>query len=488
MADFNLINYIKSTSLIQGSPESTFGKVLQDGSVESYGDFSKRSRVEINYHNTNGTDINAIRLAAVSGTVGSTINIQSRTGNPSIDNSFEDLIQEHSQVGNFEVTGRWHSSEFWRQTIGFELIQGGVLIRNHYNSKWSIPYRQELVGVDMVDISKSIVTENVQNGLKKDNYGRVTDIYLFDDYDKRKSSLHSAKNMTYFSSTWISLSQYTAVSRLAAILPTLDAVLQYSNSEVKAALERAKNGVYWHTELYGTILEALNEEFKNADSADERITEARLLLEGLSRKGVGVSGATATPVEDKITQIDNKTDTVYETITNQSQKLMAAASGGSQVGVYKDIEKGSYSSIKAAISFDEEHYKIEFDKLKNIVINDYLERLFQIGVQTNRVKLARSKYFSNPRKYMKWDVLRTSRRVLDEQKDATATSKNLETGVTNLNIEYSRRGMDYFEEEMKKTDIEIQVEAARRQKYKAANLPYPGDTEEILEGNTNDNN
>ena len=41
---FDLIQFIKSSSIIQGSPESTHGKTLTDGSIENYGDFGLRSR------------------------------------------------------------------------------------------------------------------------------------------------------------------------------------------------------------------------------------------------------------------------------------------------------------------------------------------------------------------------------------------------------------------------------------------------------------
>ena len=476
-------DYLKNSSLIVGSPESTFGKNMHDGSVESFGDFTKRSRREINYHLLNGTDIPSILRSNVAGVVGSGINIQSRTGKKSIDDEMEALLEEHGEVKNFEVTGRWHSNEAYRQMVYFLTLQGGIIIRHHYSTEWEIPYKIELAGIDMIDISKNIKQDNVQNGLKKDRWGKVVGIYLYNELEKRTSSLHTMENMDYIVTTWVSLSQYTAVSRLVTILQTIDATATYTVSEVKAAIERAKNGVFWHTELYSIIMQALEEEFKTADlSNKEKIAEAKDLLDRVAGKGVGISGATPTPKDDKITQIDNKTSSVFKTLKDESQKSMASAMGGSQISVYGDIEKGNYASIKAAISFDEEECKIVFNNLENYIIKPYLKRLFDIGMQIGRITLARSKWVNNPRKYYKWDILRTSRRVINEKDDATATKTNLETNVTNLDIEYGRRGLDRYEEEEKKTDKDIEIEQMRREKYKNAGLPYPADA--VIEDNS----
>ena len=281
--------------------------------------------------------------------------------------------------------------------------------------------------------------------------------------------------------SWISISQYTAVSRLVTILPTLDAVLQYSSAEVKAALERAKAGVYWGTELYGTILQALNDEFQKANATPiEKIEEAKTLLERLAARGVSAVGATPIPQDDKIYQIDTKTDSVYDTITNQSQKAIAASVGGSAVSVYKDIGLGNYASIKSAMSFDEESYKEEFDRLRNKIIDDYLERLLMVGVQIGRVSLDRKEFFDNMETFYLWDVLRQSKRTIDESKDATAIAKNLESGTTTLSRVYAEKGLDFATEKLKQVQADIDLELETKAMYEAAGLEYvkPGEEKE----------
>lgn len=475
VTNFDLISYIKDTALIQGSPTSTQGKNTFDGNIEDLGNIAARSRRDINYHLLNGTDINSFLLSETTGVIGSGVNIQSRTGIETVDKSFEEYLKLHSAVENFETSGMWGRDEAWSKIVRFTKLQGGIIIRHHYNKEWEIPYKMEIVSIDMIDFGKTRKSENVKNGLKKDKYQRVIGIYLYDE-DRRTSQLYSMENMTYHINAWTSISQKSSISQLVPLLPTLDDYLQHKTSAVKGAIERAKNGVYWHTELYSTLLEAINEEIKNSGvGTDVKVLKIKELLNSLASRGVGVSGATPTPADDKITQIENKTDSELEVISNQSQKEMSASMGGSKIGVYKDASDSNYAGIMGISARDEVYYKSVFNIFKSTIVDEYLKRLFEVGVQTGEVKLARSKYFNNPRKYMKWDVLRTAKIILDPAKDAIRTKNNLLSGVTNLNLEYSERGMDWFDEESKKVDLEIKIEQMRRDKYEKAKLVYPDD-------------
>ncbi len=463
-----------NTPLINGSPKTTYSKTLHDGSIENYSNYAQQTRKQLNYHASNGTDVPSLVHSVVAGVIGRGVNIQARAKTSELNVAFETLLRVHAKCDNFDTTGRFHRDEAFRQIVHFENLNGGVIVRHHYNNSWDIPYRIELVGVDMIDTSQNNQFTKVVNGLKKDRYGRITHIYLYTDTEKTTSKPFSMKNMTYFMASWMSLSQYTAVSRLVTLLPTLDGVLQYADAEVKAALERAKAGVYWSTTLYDTILQALNEEFQQANAtSQEKIIEAKTLLEGLSLRGVSATGATPIPVDDKITQIDSKTDSVYNTITNQSQKSMASAMGSSVVSAYKDIEKGNYSSIKGALSQDDETFEMHFDRLQNKVINEYLERLFMVGVQIGALPLTSKDYFADRDSFHKWDVLRQSKTVLDEAKEATARAKNLESGSTTHVREYATRGLDFITEKMKQVSADIELELEIKEAYEKAGLEYP---------------
>ncbi len=473
MSNFTLSSDTFNSTIIEGAPKTVVGKTTFDGEVENYGDFATKSRREINYHNANSTDIPAIINATVSGVVGSGINIQSRSEDKQINKEFEALLKEHGKSRNFDTSGRFHRNEFLRKIIGFETLNGGVIVRHHYSTAWKIPYRLEMVGIDMIDVAETNIFNNTINGIKRNKWGRVTGIYLFTDYDKTTSKLFSMKNMSYYMSSWVSISQYTAVSRLVSILPTLDSALQYKSAEVQAALEKAKSGVYWSTQLYDTILQALNDEFSTANATPtEKITEAKTLLEGLATRGVSAYGATPIPSEDKIYALDNKVDSVYDTLTNQSQKSIASAVGGSQVSVYKDVGIGNYASIKGALSADEEQYKIEFDRLANIIINEYLERLYMVGIQTGAISTSREEYFNCRETFHLWDLLRQSKQVIDEAKAENAKKTALESGSTTHVREYGKLGLDYMTEKLKQVQADIELELETKAMYESAGLEY----------------
>jgi capsid protein len=474
---FDLISYIKQYSVLQGSPETTFGKQTTDGKIESYGDFATRSRRDINYHLFNGTDIPTLATTFANGVIGETVNIQARTDKDKINTQFENLIKEHSCIENFDITESYGRDEaFWASEY-FKFLNGGIIIRNHYNTKWDIPYKVELVGVDMIDTSKSRKWENILNGLHTDKYGKVIGVYLFDDYEKSKSSYHSTKDMIICSPKWMSLSQRTAVSKLVSVLQKLDSSIIYDNEEIKAAIARAKTGVYWHTELFSELQNALSEKLKEYDT-DERVVEIREVINSLASRGLGASGATPTPKEDTITQLNNKTDSTYKIFNDKAERSISSAVGMNPTTAYKDPEKGNYSSLKLMVSMSDNDFKVNFRRFKETFAQMYLKNLFRVGVQTKRIDLASSLYFNNPQKYHQWDIMRTVKIVIDETKEATARDKNLQNGSTTQIKEYAARGLDYITEQEKQIDADIALEKLKKQKYEKAGLAYPGVTNE----------
>lgn len=462
------------TNYIIGAPSSTTGKPTFDGFFENYAITGQRLRREINFHNANGTEIPAIIETMVAGTIGGGVNVQCRTGDNEIDDAFEDLLTEASEIANFEITGRFHFAGALRAVVANKWSQGGFLVRYHYNSSWKIPLRPELIGVDMIDTSRTNRAENLINGIKKDSYGRIVGIYLFTDPYNAISTLFPMTDMEYYMNPWLSLSQYTAISRLSRVLGKIDEMYEYSKAEISSAEERAKAGVYWSTELYSEVMDAFKEHLEASNFTDEqKLTAHKDLIRELAARGVGVTGATAIPSEDKIYQVNTNTESVFDVFTDHAQRSTAAAIGGSSAGVYGNMKNTNYATIKAMISSDDETYRIEFDDLKNGFIQSYLRRLFQVGVQIGKIPLSREEFFANPRKFYKFDILRTSRRVIDETKDADATKTNLATGITTKPLEYGKRGLDYYSESMKAAQIEIAIQKDIRAMYEKEGLPMP---------------
>ena len=464
MTQEQILSNLTRGSLFQGSPNSTYGRMLFDRKIEDYGNQTDRTRKEINYHYHNGEDIGISVRSTVAGVIGSTVKIHCRTEDGNVNDSYEDLLEEHGEAKNFEITERWDIDDGLRNIVAFLTLQGGIIVREHFNTTWKIPYRLEILGVDKINATKNDREKRIKNGIQTDKYGRVTGIHLYDDETPSNnltasSTLYTMENMTYYIDTWASLSQYTAVSRFVTILQTLDGMSQYTMAEIMAATDRSKNGIFWHTDLYETIAKQINDIASTLPAQEESLNILKKVIEDIAAsQGVGRRGVIPTPKEDTISVVENKSASVYQGLSKSSERKMAASMGGSQVTTYKDIAEGNFSSIKMAGALDERDLKIKFEVIKKRIIKPYLDKLFEIGVQIGRIPLSRKEYFANQRKYHKFDILRTSRSVMSEKDEAMANKTNLESGMALLSKTYAEKdGSDYYEDMIRDAKTKIQI-------------------------------
>lgn len=469
MADW--FQYLTSSPII-GSPNTTKGRSTFDGKIENISDFTKTSRREIGFHHLNSTEIEPIIKSIVRGVVGKGITFQSRTQSDKINEQFEKLAKLHAKVGYFTADGKTHKDGFCRSMLRFQALNGGVLVRYHYNADWDIPMRLELIEIARVDTSKHNPRARLVHGLQRDEYNKTTGIYLFINGYSYQSELVPMEDIIFYSNDWITIDQTLAVSKLATILPSLDDMFQYSSSEVKSAIEKAKSGAYWHTELYSTIAQSLNEMIKKSNNKDD-LSDIKEMINQLAGRGVGVAGLTPILKDDTITTIDTKADSIYEALTDKLELKNAAASGSSQFGAYKDPSKANYAGLMAVTGADEADCAIEFDNLVNKFLQNYYERLFDVGIKIGAIQLSSVKFYNNKEKWLKWDILRTARIVLDVVKEATAIKRNLESGTTTHIKVYADRGLDYVEEKLKQTNADIMLIQKNRELYINANFPIP---------------
>jgi capsid protein len=480
-----LLSYIYNSALIQGDKVADMNPTF-DGSLEEYGDYARRSRKQINYHSLNGVDIPSILEASVAGVIGSGVNIQCRTGIKAIDESFEEFLELHSEPNNFDIKKDDSRNEMFRHIQRFATQNGGVLIRFRYSLRWKIPFKIELIGVDMIDTSKDNYFTNTLNGLQKDKDGAITGIWIYNDYKKTSSRLVSMTDMVFYRRKWMSLSQYTATSKLAVILPMLEKALAYSQAELDMAIEKAKAGSYWHTELYDTVTDALQSEMKKMSNEGASLPAKLKIVDDTIKKiasrGIQPKGLTAIPKDDTITTINSKPDSQYETFTNETQKSMAAAVGSSQVSAYKDPSKSNYAGLQYTGASDEETFKMDFDYMVSKLIKEYCKRLFAIAVQIKAIPLSKEKYLKNPEKYHKFDIWRQSKKVTDPDKKAKANERNLKTGADTLSAIYAEQGRDYIAEKKKEVLAQLELEQWEKDEREKRGLAI-----EIIESETTQN-
>lgn len=400
--------------------------------------FIEETRKVIRWLGANNTDISAIVNADKQGVIGSSINIQSRIADmPDINNEIEDYIAEWCEFGNCETTSRWHFNSLLRSMVEFTDKDGGFLLRHHYNSSWDIPYKVELIEIGMIDVTRDDKNARVLNGLKKDRFGKVTGIYIYKDQERRESSFIPMKDLIFFSPVWISISQYTAISKFASFLPTIDNVGEYSDAELKSAISRAKAGKYWKTAMYDDILKIV----KNIK--DETVRKAKLstLMTKITEQGVKPEGLTPIPHGDDVVNTDTPSASVYPNLVKNAKQDISASQGLASQIVYQDSSDSNYSSIKAMMAFASIQWNIRYDDLEAQVIKPILKNVINVGVLRSRINI--SDYFQNVRKYFKLEIFRVKEIDIEPAKTASADAQKLEIGSTSLREICRRRGRNY---------------------------------------------
>jgi len=448
---FNKFGYTKAAGLdiVKNEP-------ITDDDIERIDiDFARKTREVVRWLDANGTDIGAVVNSDIFGIIGSGVNIQSRIKDkPELNESIEDYIEEWSEKGNCDTTRRFHFNSALRAMVRFNVKDGGFLLKHHVNPDWDIPYRFELIEVGMIDISKDDHKNNLLNGLQKDKYGAITGIYVYTDQDRDKSTLVDYTDLIFYSPVWISISQYTAVSKLSSILPTIDKMDRYTDAELQKVTEDAKAGRYWRTGLFDEILKIV----KAQKDETTRKVQLSTLMQTISEKGIKPSGLTAIPLGDDVVKTENLSASIYPNLNKALKQNMSASQGLSSQVVYQDASDSNYSSIKAMMAFAQIKWNSDFDDLYAEVIKPILKRVVMAGVTKGTLKI--SDFFTNPRKYLKFETMRVTEIDIEPSKTAQADEKKLANGTTSKREICRRRGRNYedvLREQLEDEKLEIDM-------------------------------
>ena len=453
--------------------ESIQGQQTTDESIEHIDvSFAKDVREAIKWYGANSDEVPSIVNANKIGIIGKKVNIQSRIkNNPELNEAIEDYISWFSEVGNCDVTGRFHLNEAWRTMVEFIDKDGGFLIRHHFNTKWDIPYRFEIIEVGMIDISKNNDTDTL-NGLKKDKYGRITHIWLYNTQERLESSLISMDSMLYFSPVWISLSQYTAVSKLAPILPSIDRLNRYTKAELDAAIEKSKAGKYWKTALYDDLIKIV----KQIQDSKEKKASIKEVMNALSNQAVKPSGLTPIPLGDDIVTENMNNDSVYGVLSTNTQLKMSSSQGLSSQIVFQDPSKSNYSAIKSMLALGQIKWSVEFDDLVEKVMKPIIYNVIKAGVTAGHIQA--DDYFQNPRKYHKLDFMRVSEIDIEPTKTAMANKQNLLNGTHSKREIVAKRGRNIEDVYREEIEDEIARQKMRVEMFKKAGVKIPQEEQE----------
>lgn len=494
-------NLIFGGGFAEGAKTITAGKPKIDGHIDiKYPSLAPTSRKQINWLNVNEPELQSIITSLTSKTMGVTINVQVESPYEQFNKESEELIEEHcgmelvdgeeTSVG--ELTGKHHFGSNARRISDFTGLNGGIIVRHHYSKEWRLRYKYELIGVDMIDISKTIVrtqdtsAETTINGLVRNKFGKITGIYLYTDDRKTKSTIVPSKEITYYSEVWVSLDQQTAVSKLTTILSKLDQTTQYGIAELDAAIEEAKAGHYIKSTAYNELMLVVAQEIGKVTTGTgtDRIKNVKDLvtpiLRDMANLGIKARGLTPIASGDEVVFNTAKRDGVYKELNSNSEMKIASSQGMSDIGIFSKAADANYSSIKYTLETDQRTADIRFDNIKNQVFFGIFSRIIQVGVQIGRIK-DRVAYWNNPNKFHKFRYLRQNKIDTEPAKNALANKTNIELGLkTKGQIVEEATGQKYetylakqHEQQILELSYEVKIEKARKEAYEKEGIIMP---------------
>jgi capsid protein len=473
------VNPYFTSNYAEGAPVSTENKPLYDGNVDRVErNLGSKIRRQTHYLNVNNTDIPTMVQSATARTMGVSITVQVDSKDRAFDRSAEQWLEKFHELGAGELTGKHHFNSAMRAISDFEMLDGGILIRHHYNSEWECPYKYELVGVDMIDTGQSLYFPEADgsvsiSGIVFNKWRQITHIWLYTDDFKTKSEKVPASDFTYYSEVWMNIAQQSAVSRLAAVLPTLDRVDQYARAELQAAIEAAKAGAYVKSTAYNEIMQIAIEKIRNMASLNEQAAEIRPLLQEMSKLMVRPFGLTPIPSGDEVQFNPQGRDGIYGQLNDTAETKMASSQGMSAISMYSKAEKANYSAIKYAAEVDQLTMNIRFDNISQKVIREIHIRAIRVGVQIGEV-VNRVVYWSNQGKFNRFKYLRNVKVDIEPGKTAVANNLDLKNGLKNKKeIVETRTGIKYEDWLDQQIEAEILEYNMRKEKYEAAGVPLP---------------
>jgi capsid protein len=507
MSALSLSNLIYGGGYATGAATITQGKPQIDGNIDiKDAVFPRRMREQINWLNVNEPDIPAIVSSTEAKVIGVKINVQVESKFAEFNSQAESLIEdfcgmeymngETRAVG--ELTGVHHFNSSARAMAAFTVLNGGFLIRHHYNPEWRIPYKYELVGVDMIDISKTDrlnipagATTSTVNGLVRNQYGQITDVWIYSTISKTKSEKVPYNQLTYFHEVWVSIDQLTAISKLTSILNRLDMSTQYGIAELEAAIEEAKAGHFIESSAYSELMKIVGEEISKATAnktGSDRIGAVRDLvspiLKDLSNLGIKNRGTTPIPQGDKVQFNTTKRDSIYNDMNANSDMKIASSQGMSDIGIFSKASEANYSAIKFVSETDQLHADTVSDNLEYKAFFSIFARLVEVGVQIGRINVMRASFWKNPNNFFYFRYLRKNKIDIEPLKNASANAANIALGIrTEGQIVEESQGMKYEtflrnkqEDSKLRIQYDIELEQFRLNAYTKAGITPPNTT------------
>lgn len=419
----------------------------------------KQMRANAIYLNANDDFVSAIRQAEERGVIGSGLNIQWQTEDIEFNVQVEKWLKVFKKKKNYLLNSSMHFNLACRTMVGTRKIQGGMLIRHHFNKKWTIPYKVEHISLDEIDDSMHDFQKGLFNGIQINESAQITGIYLYSDKDRMKSTLVNYNQLDLYVVPFIDLTQYQGVPEIAPVLASLKLLREYSYAELKRAKRDSQNSIIVQSQHYAEVISA---KIKAALGKKDLIGATKALEE--SRVKGTIDGAKYVPSTDKVELLNKDYKSIYQSLQSNVQTMASAGVGMSPQTVLKNVKDVNYTSALFNSQNDNDYFEIQLDNLEGLALDEILGNFLDALVMSGKVKAPN--YFIDPEPYRIFEIMRKSTVHNDIAKTAKATDTSLNNGSLSMIDHLASRNID------SETHIRKQIKYKQEEERIAKEMGY----------------
>ena len=438
----------------------------------------------------NNSFFSATSLAFRKGIIGLGLNIQSNTGDIEFDRAFERAIRKWGRKSggsvtgrsNCEITGRYFFAEAQRvMADAYAAKAGGFIIAHHHSMDFKYGYKFEIIPVSRIDCGKNSVSDRIINGFQINQYGEITNIYIFPTENSYTSEPVSYKKLTLVVNKWVDPLQYSAVSTQASIVEALEYIDNYKAKEMEGASQRADNPIIIQTPYFKELMEATaRQQAIDAGTQYKGIPfEVIQYVHGLKRldnQKKHKGGFTYIADDEDVKEIGKAVDSIYADMWSNESKAASAGIGLTASTTVGEMSSSYNEALRGAQS--EEHlYKIYAQEIFEGAIREMIEVHLLNGLAMKKL-LPMPDYYENPDKYRDISYLRTEKGHIDPIKTSKAVTEDVMINRTKtMKTALAEKGIDedtYFSEKKAFDEREFEYHLEMKKKYEDAGLVYPG--------------
>jgi len=367
--------------------------------------------------------------------IGDEINLQFRSSDEAFNREAEALFAEFSEVENFEISGRYYRGLMERAMIKAEILEGGFIIRHHYNDAWKFGYKIEIIPLNMIDANHHDPENNNINGFELDKYNNKKAVWIYTNYLKEKSVRVLAKHLTFHIIPEFELNQISGVSLLSPAIRGIDMLSDYEASELISSKVRSDNKIVVKTNSFAELKTALKR--TKGDLTPSMVTDLYDTYKIKESQGISYI-----PKEDDVQNLSTLDVSIFDPLEVHKKKTISSSIGLSSQTTVRDLPS-SYNASLLALQMDDKEFSLKLKDLVELTLKEiYGKRFIDAIIIKGLIKTPKD-YWKNPREWRKLQYMRKSSKNLDPVKDSKANSEDINNGLGSPIQKLGEMGIDW---------------------------------------------